>query len=106
MLRQHITIFISDSNNFGQGSFLSRTLKQGFNTLGLCLWPFVNFIKTKWKGYTISEGDGLAYSYSVFTNYNYIRRECKSVHLMNTSNVGSDNLYKNSENIGLLGIKS
>ncbi|MDB9375004.1 class I SAM-dependent methyltransferase [Nodularia sphaerocarpa] len=97
-------IFISDSNNFGQGSFLSRTLKQGFNTIGL--WPFVNFIKTKGKGYSISEGDGLAYSYSVFTDYNYIRRECKSVHLMNTSNIGGANLYKNSENIGILGIKS
>lgn len=57
-------IFISDANNFGQGRFLARTAKQALNALGL--WKTVDFIKTKGKGYTISEGDGLAYSYSVF----------------------------------------
>ncbi|BAQ66454.1 class I SAM-dependent methyltransferase [Geminocystis sp. NIES-3709] len=96
-------IFISDGNNFGQGTFLSRTLKQSFNFLGL--WPLADFIKTKGKGYTISEGDGLAYSYSVFNDFNYIRRNCKTVHLLNTSNTKGANLYKNSDSIALLGIK-
>lgn len=36
-------IFISDSNNFGQGSLLARTLKQGLNLLGL--WPIADLIK-------------------------------------------------------------
>jgi ubiquinone/menaquinone biosynthesis C-methylase UbiE len=57
-------VFISDSNNFGQGSISSRLIKQVINLLGL--WKFVDLIKTRGKGYTISEGDGLAYSYSVF----------------------------------------
>lgn len=60
-------IFISDANNFGQGNILARTMKQALNFLGL--WKLADLIKTKGKGYTISEGDGLAYSYSVFNNY-------------------------------------
>src|SRR5665213_810368 len=54
-------IFISDSNNFGQGTKFSRLLKQAINAAGL--WPLADLIKTKGKHYTISEGDGLAYSY-------------------------------------------
>jgi len=55
-------IFLSDSNNFGHGSPLGRSIKQTIDLLGL--WPLADWIKTKGKGYTISEGDGLAYSYS------------------------------------------
>jgi ubiquinone/menaquinone biosynthesis C-methylase UbiE len=40
-------IFISDSNNFGQGGKFSRFLKQAINSLGL--WPAANLIKTKEK---------------------------------------------------------
>lgn len=53
-------IFISDSNNFGQGAYIGRSFKQALNLFGL--WPIVDLIKTKGRGYTISEGDGLAYS--------------------------------------------
>jgi ubiquinone/menaquinone biosynthesis C-methylase UbiE len=60
-------IFVSDSNNFGQGRKFWRFLKQVINALRL--WPAANLIKTKGKGYTFSAGDGLSYSYSVFTNY-------------------------------------
>ncbi len=28
------------------------------------LWPLVNFVKTKGKGYHYTEGDGVLYSYS------------------------------------------
>ena len=96
-------IFISDSNNFGQGSGPSRALKQVANTLGL--WPVIDLIKTRGKGYTISEGDGLAYSYSVFNNYVQIREQCKSVHLLNTT-TGGINPYRTASHIALLGIKS
>ncbi|WP_424099164.1 class I SAM-dependent methyltransferase [Moorena producens] len=96
-------IFISDSNNFGQGHFLSRTIKQALNSMGL--WPVADWIKTKGRGYTISEGDGLAYSYSIFNNYRQIYQSCKSVHLLNTS-PGGINLYKTSDNLALLGIKN
>ena len=73
-------IFISDCNNFGQGGRLSRFLKQTIRAAGL--WPLANLIKTRGKGYTMSEGDGLAYSYSVFDNYKQIAKECGSVHLL------------------------
>jgi ubiquinone/menaquinone biosynthesis C-methylase UbiE len=96
-------IFISDSNNFGQGGRLGRLSKQVFNTARL--WPLVDWIKTKGKGYTISEGDGLAYSYSVFNDYKQVRAKCKSIHLLSTSDSGP-NLYRTSTHVALLGIKA
>jgi ubiquinone/menaquinone biosynthesis C-methylase UbiE len=96
-------IFISDSNNFGQGSRLARLSKQTLNAVGL--WPLANLIKTRGKGYSISEGDGLGYSYSVFNDYRQIRKKCESVHLLNTSDAGPS-LYRTSTHVALLGIKT
>jgi ubiquinone/menaquinone biosynthesis C-methylase UbiE len=95
-------IFISDCNNFGQGTTAARCAKQLINALGL--WRLADFVKTRGKGFTISEGDGLAYSYSVFSDYRTIASRCKSVHLLNTVSAGSD-LYRSSSHIALLGIK-
>ncbi len=95
-------IFISDANNFGQGSSLSRLLKQMINAAGL--WPLANLIKTRGRGYFISDGDGLAYSYSVFNNYKQIAKCCESVHMLNTMNSGP-NLYRSASHVALLGIK-
>lgn len=95
-------IFISDSNNFGQGTFLSRSVKQIFDALGM--WRAVDFIKTRGKGYTWSEGDGVAYSYSVFNNLAQVRKRCSRVHLLSTTNSGV-NLYRSSGHVALLGIK-
>jgi len=95
-------IFISDSNNFGQGSRVSRTIKQILNACGL--WRVADLVKTKGRGYTMSEGDGLAYSYSVFNNYKQIRKQCRQIHLMNTKD-GSFNLYRTADHVALLGLK-
>lgn len=95
-------VFISDSNNFGQGGTLGRTFKQLFNAVGL--WPVVDLIKTHGRGYTISEGDGLAYSYSVFNNYAQIKLQCRSVHVINTV-AGGVNPYRTASHVALLGIK-
>jgi ubiquinone/menaquinone biosynthesis C-methylase UbiE len=95
-------IFISDSNNFGQGNFLLRLTKQTLDSLGL--WKIANFVKTRGRGYTVSEGDGLAYSYSVFGDYSEISRRCKSVHILNTVPAGRD-LYRSAAHIALLGVK-
>ena len=95
-------VFISDSNNFGQGGWLSRTVKQAINSVGL--WPLANFVKTRGKGYAVTEGDGVAYSYSLFMNYGLIRAACKSVHLLNTLDAGA-NLYRTAAHVALLGIK-
>jgi ubiquinone/menaquinone biosynthesis C-methylase UbiE len=95
-------IFISDSNNFGQGRKISRLVKQTIDAVGL--WRIADLIKTGGKGYTISDGDGLAYSYSVFNNYKQIKEKCKSVHMFNTVHA-TPNLYRTAEHVALLGIK-
>lgn len=96
-------IFISDSNNFGQGSIVKRTIKQILNNFGL--WNAVDYLKTGGKYYSISEGDGLAYSYSVFMDYKLIKQYCKKVHIINTSGIGI-NPYKSASHVALLGVKS
>jgi len=95
-------IFISDNNNFGQGSSLGRFLKQALNQLGL--WKVYDFLRTKGRRYHISEGDGLFYSYSVFNNYNQIKNACKKIHLINTSNTSSI-FYRSATHVALLGMK-
>ncbi|MFH1066461.1 MAG: methyltransferase domain-containing protein [bacterium] len=95
-------IFISDSNNFGEGSALTRLVKQGLNGLGL--WPLANWIKTRGRGYSLGEGDGLAYSYSVFNNYTLIKRHCRRVYLLDTDGRGV-NPYRSASHVALLGIK-
>jgi ubiquinone/menaquinone biosynthesis C-methylase UbiE len=95
-------IFISDSNSFGQGGLLKRSIKQLLDFVGL--WNLFQLIKTKGKGYTISEGDGLAYSYSVFNNYKQIKAQCNSMHLLNSKDAGV-NLYRTASHIALMGVK-
>ena len=56
-------VVINDSNRFGQGSWPARLFKLLLYKLGV--WRAFNFLRTRGKGYQISEGDGLFYSYSV-----------------------------------------
>jgi ubiquinone/menaquinone biosynthesis C-methylase UbiE len=95
-------IFISDANNFGQGSFLSRFVKQTIHFLKL--WSLAKTMQTRGKNYTVSESDGVAYSYSVFNNFKQIKARCKSVHLLNTKDAHF-NLYRTASHVALLGIK-
>jgi ubiquinone/menaquinone biosynthesis C-methylase UbiE len=95
-------IFISDNNNFGQGNIVSRTFKQLLNFFGA--WKMFNFFRTKGKVYQISEGDGLFYSYSVFNNFNQIKKACRNIHLLNTTNT-SRNFYRTATHVALLGVK-
>lgn len=98
-------IFISDTNNFGEGSLISRSIKQGLDFLGL--WKVADLIKTGGKGYRISEGDGLSYSYSVFDNYKQIKNQCEGIHVLNTQTPSRGiNPYRNARNVALLGIKN
>jgi ubiquinone/menaquinone biosynthesis C-methylase UbiE len=60
-------IFLSDSNRFGQGHMAVRFLKLFLYKTHL--WNAARFIRTRGRMYTISDGDGLAYSYSVFDSY-------------------------------------
>jgi len=102
MLRvARVAIFLSDSNNYGQGPRHMRAIKQALRTLGL--WRVANRIKTKGKGYTCTDGDGVAYSYSIFDNYSWLKSSCSSVHLLNTASSGP-NLYRTAGHVALLGI--
>jgi SAM-dependent methyltransferase len=95
-------VFISDSNNFGSGSSSARFVKQLLHRLGM--WPLVDFVNTKGKGYHVSEGDGVFYSYSVFDSYRQVEASCARVHLINTLGSGR-NAYRRASQVALLGIK-
>jgi len=60
-------IFLSDSNRFGQGGTLARLTKLALYKTGL--WGTARYIQTRGKGYTISDDDGVGYSYSVYDSY-------------------------------------
>jgi SAM-dependent methyltransferase len=103
MLRvARVAIFISDSNNFGQGGYAARRFKQLINALGL--WHAFDLMRTRGRGYHWSEGDGLFYSYSVFNDLPLIREHCSSVHVMNTTGA-SVNHYRDAPSVALFGIK-
>lgn len=97
-------IFISDCNNFGQGSRPARFMKQMLDLFGL--WQIADWIKTKGRRYTISEEDGLAYSYSVFNDLPRIRAHCQTVHLLNTRGKSSGNLYRTADHVAILALKN
>jgi ubiquinone/menaquinone biosynthesis C-methylase UbiE len=95
-------IFISDANNFGQGGIVARCLKQAINALGL--WPAFDWLRTGGKGYHVSAGDGLFYSYSVYNNFRQIRKACRYVYQVNTTDAGQD-LYRSSPSVTILALK-
>lgn len=74
---------ISDCNFMGQGPAWLRQVKRGLWRGGL--WPVANMIKTRGRGYTYSEGDGIAYSYSVFQNLAQIREAWNDINVIATS---------------------
>lgn len=76
-------VCISDCNFMGQGPNWVRLLKCLIYVAGL--WPTANWIKTRGKGYTYSEGDGIAYSYSAFQSLKVLRRHWKDIRLISTS---------------------
>lgn len=91
-------VFISDSNNFGQGSFFKRSLKQAINAFKL--WPAYDFLATKGKGYHFSEGDGLYYSYSVFNDLPVLKRTFSKTQFMSTKPSGK-NLYRSAPHLAI-----
>jgi ubiquinone/menaquinone biosynthesis C-methylase UbiE len=63
-------ILISDSNRFGQGSTTERWIKLMLARMGL--WQTAYRVIHKGKRYIISDGDGVAYSYSPYDNVRQI----------------------------------
>lgn len=75
-------ICISDCNFMGQGPLLLRSLK--FLIFFLGFWPLADWIKTKGKRYTFSDGDGVAYSYSIYQSFRILRKYWKNLRLTAT----------------------
>lgn len=95
-------VFISDANNFGQGSTVNRLLKQVLNTMGL--WGLFDTLRTKGKGYHYSEGDGVFYSYSLLGDVPVIRRKFPDTLYMSTRPSGP-NFYRSAQTIALFATK-
>jgi hypothetical protein len=64
------TIFLSDCNRFGLGHLFLRLLKLALYKAGLC--GAFNRPRTAGKGYRVTAGDGVAYSYSVYDSFDQI----------------------------------
>jgi SAM-dependent methyltransferase len=64
-------VVISDSNRFAQGRPLARYTKLALSAAGL--WPLYNRLRTRGKGYQVSKGDGVYWSYSVFDSMSQLR---------------------------------
>jgi ubiquinone/menaquinone biosynthesis C-methylase UbiE len=77
-------VFLSDGNRFGHGTVLSRLTK--LSLWSLKLWPVANFVNTRGRGYTLSEGDGLFYSYSVFDSFRPLAEWADRLLLIPTGN--------------------
>jgi SAM-dependent methyltransferase len=86
-------VFISDVNCYGQGSKPLRTVKQILRTLGL--WSTANLIRSRGKGYFVSEGDGLYYSYSLIDDLPILYERFPHVILSNPTD-RSTNHYRDS----------
>jgi ubiquinone/menaquinone biosynthesis C-methylase UbiE len=98
-------ICISDSNFMGQGSPLIRLIK--YILFSSSLWPAANWIKTKGKGYLITQEDGLAYSYSVFQDYKTLQKYWKTLRCTTTKGTNDFfvNLMLSSEQLLLIGLE-
>ncbi len=96
-------VFISDSNRYGQGSKKTRIVKAILKHLHL-YWLGV-FIRTRGKGYIISEGDGLSYSFSLFDIMDVVTAKFPYIYLVATEPTKSTNLEFGCDCGALLALK-
>lgn len=80
-------VCISDCNFMGQGPAWLRIVK--FMSYVVGLWPAAYWIKPRGKRYAYSEGDGVAYSYSVYQSLSDLRQRWNDIRVIRTS-PGSD----------------
>jgi ubiquinone/menaquinone biosynthesis C-methylase UbiE len=84
-------IFLSDENRFAHGSTFARWVK-----LLLCktgIFRAAYRLKTLGKGYRFSEGDGLAYSYSVFDSIQVLSEWADRVIVIPTDEVKTKSVF-------------
>lgn len=94
-------IFISDSNNLGQGGRILRTAKQVLHALKLLNLTIL--VKTKGRKYSISEGDGLAYSFSIFSLMKHLKTEYNSFFLSTVPS--GQSLFKSASHLAIFAVK-
>jgi SAM-dependent methyltransferase len=95
-------IFISDTNNLGQGGALGRVVKNGCYYLGL--WDLLCWVRTLGKGYVIEPNDGLWYYYTAFQHMKQLQEACGSVHVTNTRRTCRFPMF-GASHVAILGIK-
>lgn len=76
-------VFVSDSNNFGQGRPTLRIAKRLVRQVGL--WSAATWVRTRGRGFLVSDGDGVAYSFSVLDCYERLRLGGNHVYLLTTT---------------------
>lgn len=64
-------VVVSDGNRFGQGRPVARLAKAALCATGL--WPAWIALRTRGKGYSVSDGDGVHWSYSVYDSMALLR---------------------------------
>jgi SAM-dependent methyltransferase len=81
-------VMISDVNCYGQGSRPVRRVKQLMRALRV--WDLGTFIRTRGKGYFVSDGDGLFYSYSLIDDIPILNERFRNVILANATGKSID----------------
>lgn len=95
MLRvARLGIYLSDTNNLGQGSVGGRVIKNLFYWFGF--WKLFNYIRTKGKGSVFESTDGLWYYYTLFEHFPELARHCHSVHVLNTRGTSRNHWFSAS----------
>jgi len=84
-------VFLSDENRFAHGSLFSRCAKVVLCKTGV--FGAAYRLKTLGKGYRFSEGDGLAYSYSVFDCIDLLVRWADRIILIPTDNIKTSGFF-------------
>ena len=79
-------VVIGDSNRFAQGRPLARYVKLALSAAGL--WPVWNQLRTRGRGYQVSEGDGVYWSYSVFDSMAQLRQHSRRLLTFEVEPVG------------------
>jgi ubiquinone/menaquinone biosynthesis C-methylase UbiE len=92
-------VFISDGNTFSHGA---RRMKLLLRAAGL--WPLAVKIKTRGRGWHYSEGDGIAFSYSIFSAMPQLKR-IGDVRVMTTRPYRGPNLLRDAATVAVLSVK-
>jgi ubiquinone/menaquinone biosynthesis C-methylase UbiE len=92
-------VFISDGNTFSHGARRAKLLLRSAG-----LWPLAVKIKTRGRGWHYSEGDGIAFSYSIFSAMPQLRR-IGEVRVMTTRPYRGPNLLRDAATVAVLSVK-